>query len=116
MYRPIESSLSMCSCFGLILISLILGEGDFLRCQVKINACRPGHYISVWCAPVLAVLTVMHVFCLLPDYWGCRMQDQRGRLYILNMDQNDSLLIASIDTMTTGHRAKSAKYFVCECI
>ena len=26
------------------------------------------HYIPVRCAPVLAVLAVMHIFCLLPDY------------------------------------------------
>ena len=26
------------------------------------------HYIPVRCAPVLAVLTVMHAFCLRPDY------------------------------------------------
>ena len=27
-----------------------------------------GHYIPVRCAPVLAVLAVMHAFCLRPDY------------------------------------------------
>ena len=31
------------------------------------------HYIPVRCAPVLAVLAVMHISCLLPDYcsWVC---------------------------------------------
>ena len=34
---------------------------------------RSVHYIPVRCAPVLAVLAVMHISCLLPDYccWVC---------------------------------------------
>ena len=32
------------------------------------SVCRAVHYIPVRCAPVLAVLAVMHAFCLQPDY------------------------------------------------
>ena len=36
----------------------------FSRCSLDV----PRHYIPVRCAPVLAVLAVMHAFCLRPDY------------------------------------------------
>ena len=42
---------------------------DTVGRRSKLNlTLRLTHYIPVRCAPVLAVLAVMHAFCLRPDY------------------------------------------------
>ena len=37
-------------------------------CIFRLTCSHPEHYIPVRCAPVLALLAAMHVFCLRPHY------------------------------------------------
>ena len=54
-----------CYCYGLSTAGTMVKKH---RWRLKKNWARFWHYIPVRCAPVLAVLAVMHAFCLRPDY------------------------------------------------